>query len=167
MQRQTGSTATQSFFRPGTYQVQNVRRNDNLKGGKRQDFKYGSDYTTMRINSRAEYDAIAGQQIQMRERNRARVNGKRWQDTGQTTTRDDRDFRRIGGGSTWENREAPVAQGRVAIKDETAGRIKSRPARAAQKNEVNYRSQRKRKGTGLRIGGSGVNVPGGGGGVSI
>lgn len=71
------------------------------------------------------------------------------------------------GGTKYRNEVRPDKMNRVALPNETAARIKARPARKGQAQEVNYRSQRKRKGTGLRIGGSGVNVPGGGSGVNM
>lgn len=53
-------------------------------------------------------------------------------------------------------------QNRVAIRDEASARRKSRGIRSRMQEESNYRSSRssRRKGSGLRIGGSGVSVPG-------
>ncbi len=68
--------------------------------------------------------------------------------------------KRITKGKTLVERDGPMPKlNRVGIRNEGAARRKTRGARSQMRSETNYRS-RSRKGTGLRIGGSGVNVPG-------
>ena len=171
-QRQVQTQSLQSVFQPGVYSVNNTRR---LRGdgsayggfstansGFRKDRSRG-----VRIDTEAQYNKLLGQDIQVQQRtNPLASQGRRWTPQG-TTKRTDGDFKRTSGGSTFKNEVRADKQNRVAVRDETNARIKTRTARAGQKQEVNFRSQRKRKGTGLRIGGSGVNVPGGGSGVSV
>lgn len=68
-------------------------------------------------------------------------------------------------GSSWANEIQRNAQGRQKVTDVSQGLKKARKIRGANTREAGYRSRRKSAAqatSGLRIGGSGVNVPGGG-----
>lgn len=171
-QRLSQRLSTQSVFQPGQYQVKNVKREEGrLRGGrvvtKTLGNKYKGDARTVQINSREEYDALRNTQVAIRSRGFVQgddggiTRQRRWADTGRTATLERGDIRRIGGGKDFVNEVRPEKQNRVAMVDESKARIKTRQARSGMREEANARSRSTRKkGRGLRIGGSGVSVPG-------
>ena len=170
-QRRVQTLSTKSVFQPGLYQVKNVKREEGrLRGGNvvQQTLgnKYAGDTRRVQINTRKEYNALRNTEVAIRSRGFVQgadggiTRQRRWADTGRKATLERGDIVRIGG-QDFVNEVRPDKQSRVAMADESQARIKTRQARSGMREEANARSRSTRKkGRGLRIGGSGVSVPG-------
>lgn len=175
--RQSQTRSRQSVFQAGDYKVRNTRR---YESGRESGRTYDSDWTHVRINSQKEKRALMGGKLNIRARGSRngdidydnnkfdyKYSVNRWQEAsykGQSTsaTRAS-DIRRKGNSPEFKNEMRANKQNRVAVADESSARRKTRGARVHQRKEVGYRSRRKgaaQATNGLRIGGSGVNVPG-------
>ena len=177
VRRQSGQRITRSVFRPGDYRVQTgereVLRADDSEGGS--GLYREPVYRRQRLNSFNDYNKLVSDVGATLQQTKPDYGGRRGNAALRYARKNPRIARsqeeireeaagrisRIGGGQHFENKEGMSTQGRVALKNETGARKKARRLRSGMAEESNYRSSRgsRRKGTGLRIGGSGVSVP--------
>ncbi len=171
-QRRVQTQSTKTVFNPGKYRVQTgtSQQYQDLGGeGGVEELVESPRYRTFQINNRAELNAL--NQRRFTETRKTPIYeesddneglGRHMREVGQKTST--RTFggnaRRVRGSET-KNVITPDKQARVQIADEGKARIKTRQARSGMREEANARSRSTRKkGRGLRIGGSGVSVPG-------
>lgn len=179
-QRAGATKSIKSVFQAGDYKVRNTRR---YESGKESGRTYDSDWSHVRINTAAEKQALLSRQLNIRARGIKNSNidydndkfdrkfsVRRWQEASfkgnSTAAIRANDIKRKGKSPEFKNEVTRDKQGRVGVRDERQTLKAARKVRGASVRETGYRSRRKgaaQATNGLRIGGSGVNVPGGGG----